>query len=288
MSWADGGNAMPVPIAPSTGENMDSISHANTLTREEAIQAFEDLMKGKGMPNGSDYAELWMRAPEQIGQLLPGPISAGMALLAATDVTLTGTDKANLVYLLNQAAGDYLSGSNNIESMTALNTALNRLGVGSTNSHFQGYIKDKVETNVNNNQKGNESSNFQQHVAKEEQLAENWNNTNQAHDANNYNKYKDDAISQMEKPIVKDQRLQGLFDDLYRENAKIGSGSTADAVRHELATGEKVGGKTHTEKAQTYSVALKNWLDKNPTASAGDRAAAENVLKDMQNALNGK
>lgn len=46
------------------------------------------------------------------------------------------------------------------------------------------------------------------------------------------------------------------MDDLYRENAKIGSGSTADAVRYELQTGGKVGGKTHSQKAEDYSQAL--------------------------------
>ncbi|NAU00634.1 type IV secretion protein Rhs [Escherichia coli] len=75
---------------------------------------------------------------------------------------------------------------------------------------------------------------------------------------------------------------------LYRPNAKVGSGSTADAVRYELATGEKVGGRGHVLKAQDYTRALQDWLDKNPTASPGDRAAAENVLQDLQNALGGK
>lgn len=92
----------------------------------------------------------------------------------------------------------------------------------------------------------------------------------------------------MEKPTVKDAQLQNLMDDLYRQNAKIGSGSTADAVRHELKAGSTVGGKTHSQKAKDYSQALIKWLDKNPNASAKDRAAAEYILKDMQNALKGK
>ncbi|MCX8713374.1 hypothetical protein J3U57_12690, partial [Gilliamella sp. B3464] len=148
--------------------------------------------------------------------------------------------------------------------------------------------KDKILDNQDTNQKANESSNFGEHVKNENQLTENWNNTNQAHNVNNYEKYKDKTISQMEKPIVKDKQLQGLFDDLYRENAKIGSGSTADAVRHELSTGQSVGGKTHSQKAEDYSRALQDWIKRNPTAPSGDRAAAENVLKDLQNALKGK
>jgi hypothetical protein len=89
----------------------------------------------------------------------------------------------------------------------------------------------------------------------------------------------------MQKPAVKDAKLAGMMDDLYRADAKIGSGSTADAVRHELATGEKVGGRTHSQKAQDYINGLQDWLKNNPKASPGDRAAAENVIKDLQDAL---
>jgi hypothetical protein len=35
----------------------------------------------------------------------------------------------------------------------------------------------------------------------------------------------------MEKPNVQDENLSHIIDDLYRPNAKVGSGSTADAVR---------------------------------------------------------
>ncbi|GAB7263870.1 hypothetical protein DZJ_04200 [Dickeya ananatis] len=103
-----------------------------------------------------------------------------------------------------------------------------------------------------------------------------------------YEQYVDSLRASMEKPNVKDDNLKNIINDLYRPNAKVGSGSTADAVRYELATGEKVGGRGHVEKAETYSRALQDWLNKNPQASSSDRAAAENVLKDMQNALKGK
>jgi len=49
---------------------------------------------------------------------------------------------------------------------------------------------------------------------------------------------------------VKDKNLQNIIDFMYRPNAKIGSGSTADAVRYELKTGENVAGKNHMQKAQ--------------------------------------
>ena len=98
----------------------------------------------------------------------------------------------------------------------------------------------------------------------------------------------DSLAAKMEKPIVQDSRLSSLMDDLYRDGAKIGSGSTADAVRHELATGQPVGGVWHTQKAQDYSIALTKWLKDNPNAPFGDRSAATNVLRDLQNALKGK
>lgn len=67
-----------------------------------------------------------------------------------------------------------------------------------------------------------------------------------------------------------DLKLSMLLNDLYRPNAKIGSGSTADAVRHEMRTGEAVGGKFHSQKAVDYSLALQKWLDNNPNASRQD------------------
>lgn len=42
-----------------------------------------------------------------------------------------------------------------------------------------------------------------------------------------------------------------------------------------------------TDKLRSYSAA-RNWLDANPNASFSDRSAAQNVLRDLQNALNGR
>ncbi|MGL4860955.1 MAG: hypothetical protein ACRC5A_14750 [Enterobacteriaceae bacterium] len=103
-----------------------------------------------------------------------------------------------------------------------------------------------------------------------------------------HEKYKIGLRKSMEKPVVKDPKLQRIMDKLYRPNAKIGNGSTADAVRHEIATGEKVGGRLHTQKAQDHVRELQAWLRQNQSATPGDRAAAENVIKDLQNALGGK
>jgi RHS repeat-associated protein len=100
--------------------------------------------------------------------------------------------------------------------------------------------------------------------------------------------YKDGLRAAMEKPTVSDKKLSELVDALYRPNAKVGSGSTAAAVREELLTGQPVGGAFHSLKAEGGITALQKWLNKNPTARPGDRAAAENIIRDMSNALRGQ
>jgi len=97
--------------------------------------------------------------------------------------------------------------------------------------------------------------------------------------------YKNYLRQAMQKPLVKDASLQKLFNNLYRDNARIGSGSTAAAIRHELSTGGIVGGRTHIQKGVDYVKALDRWLRNNPNASPGDRAAAENVIADIIDAL---
>ncbi|MFH0899681.1 MAG: hypothetical protein V2A73_03505 [Pseudomonadota bacterium] len=94
------------------------------------------------------------------------------------------------------------------------------------------------------------------------------------------------------KPSVANAKLGNLVDDLYkgaRTQNPIGTGSTADAIRHEMATGQAVGGKFHTQKGQEYARALEKWLKKNQgTSSAEDRTAAQSILEDLRNALSGK
>ena len=100
-------------------------------------------------------------------------------------------------------------------------------------------------------------------------------------------RYKDALRRAMGKPATRDPKLSRLMDEMWRDNAKIGNGSTAAAVRHELATGKPVGGVFHTQKAQDMIRALEKWLRSNPEATPGDRAAAENVIKDLRDALAG-
>jgi hypothetical protein len=90
---------------------------------------------------------------------------------------------------------------------------------------------------------------------------------------------------QMGRPHVEDPELNNFVGELYRQGASIGSGSTADAIRHERETGQPVKGKEHSEKGMNAIRYLEKWLKKNPTARPGDRAAAENILRDLKNAL---
>lgn len=100
--------------------------------------------------------------------------------------------------------------------------------------------------------------------------------------------YKDTLRAQMSRPAASNPELNSLLDKIYRPNAQVGSGSTAAAVRQELATGNPVGGAFHSQKAQEMITVLQRWLTNNPGASNVDRAAAENVIADLQNALGRK
>jgi hypothetical protein len=100
-------------------------------------------------------------------------------------------------------------------------------------------------------------------------------------------KYKDALRRAMGKPATKDPKLSKVMDSLWRDNATVGNGSTAAAVRHELATGQPVHGLFHSQKAADKLRELERWLRNNPEATPGDRAAAENVIKDLKDALAG-
>jgi hypothetical protein len=234
ISGANGGLGGDfIGLSPETGANYEGILHASAagyLTQEETDEALERLITGKDMPNGSDYVELWMRAPEQIGAFLPGPISAAMAALAMADKSLTDTDKADLISVLNKATGDYLSGADT-ESLLELNTALSRFGAKSTNKQFQQFIKEKVENNVATSQKGNKSSQFGEHAKNENQLTENWNNTNQAHNVANSSKLKDNLTNENLNTIAKqDPRLSAVVKgENGKLNYSVGTGTSAEA-----------------------------------------------------------
>jgi RHS repeat-associated protein len=100
-----------------------------------------------------------------------------------------------------------------------------------------------------------------------------------------FERYRVTLRANMEKPYVQNLGLQKKINEIYRPNARIGSGSTAAAIRHELATGEKVGSKYHSQKGRDLITSFEGWLKNNLTARQGDRAAVENIIKDTRNAL---
>ncbi len=104
---------------------------------------------------------------------------------------------------------------------------------------------------------------------------------NRAH----FERYKTQLRANMEKPHVYDPKLRRYVESNYKPNGSIGNGSTAAAIRYEKIMGAKVKDKWHSQKGENTIDCLTNWLKHNPTARQGDRAAAENIILDLQNAL---
>ena len=96
------------------------------------------------------------------------------------------------------------------------------------------------------------------------------------------------APGRLAKPLgVVSAKLQNIVNDLYKAVAKIGFGSTADALKAErLIPGFMVGGRSHLIKSQDYLRGLDKWLAKNPEAAAGDIAIANRLREDLTNAIN--
>jgi hypothetical protein len=92
----------------------------------------------------------------------------------------------------------------------------------------------------------------------------------------------------MEKPPIQDPKLAEHIDWLYKKDSTLGSGSTADAARLEKLTGAKFKGCDHVGKSSQSIKFLEKWLKQNTQANSGDRAAAENILSDMKDAIGQK
>ena len=109
--------------------------------------------------------------------------------------------------------------------------------------------------------------------------------TPEAHNAAKHESLKQELRKISEEPATQNSQLKEIIHSNYREGATVGSGSTADAIRSERATGQPTKGRWHTQKGEETISRLSKWLRENPEASPGDRAAAENVIKDLENAL---
>ncbi len=111
--------------------------------------------------------------------------------------------------------------------------------------------------------------------------------TNELDTLSSRGQYLEELAKQMSKPSVNDPQLQKVIDELYRANATYGSGSTADAVRYELANGQLLPNVTqnHIQKAQNFITFAYKWLGKSNGAITHDSAVVSNLLNDMTSAL---
>lgn len=74
---------------------------------------------------------------------------------------------------------------------------------------------------------------------------------------------------------------------MYRPNSKVGDGGLGDAIRHELKTGELVGGKSHIQKVTERLKNLENILKKQNLNST-DKKIVRALIRDLKKALEGK
>jgi hypothetical protein len=83
---------------------------------------------------------------------------------------------------------------------------------------------------------------------------------------------------------VVNSKLKNAIDQIYRPKAKVGDGGLADAIRHEKATGEKVGGRSHLQKGKERQKNLENILAKE-TLNARDTSIIQQLIDDLKQAL---
>jgi hypothetical protein len=85
-------------------------------------------------------------------------------------------------------------------------------------------------------------------------------------------------------PIVSNPRLQRIVDALFQTTDRL-PGGTAGAVRYERLTGEMLSPSGHSIKAAQRITQLTKLLQQGQL-SAEDRAVAEQLIRDLDNALN--
>ena len=82
-------------------------------------------------------------------------------------------------------------------------------------------------------------------------------------------------------------KLRNIIGNLYRPGATVGTGSTADAIRSELANGVLLSPKGHFLKGVESRTALQR-LYRDPSLGAPDRQIVKQLLVDLQSALSGR
>src|SRR5439155_25308199 len=76
---------------------------------------------------------------------------------------------------------------------------------------------------------------------------------------------------------AKDSRLRKTIDELYRPNAKVGSGSSMDALRYEKATGKLLSKSGHAQKLVERRSQLMKLL-RDPSINESNRAIIKEIL----------
>uniref|UniRef100_UPI002EDB78FC hypothetical protein n=1 Tax=Photobacterium sp. 53610 TaxID=3102789 RepID=UPI002EDB78FC len=94
------------------------------------------------------------------------------------------------------------------------------------------------------------------------------------------------------RPEVDNDKLQNIVNQMYKGDRSptgtLGTGSTADAARHEFETGELFKGTDHlNNKVPQLINALNTWMKKNNNASKSDIHAAKEMIKDLENSKKG-
>ena len=79
--------------------------------------------------------------------------------------------------------------------------------------------------------------------------------------------------------------VKNIVIELYRSNAVVGDGGTADAIRKQIATGELVGERDHVRKGRERLRQIERILSKNPNHP--NRALLEWLRSDLIDALGG-
>ena len=85
------------------------------------------------------------------------------------------------------------------------------------------------------------------------------------------------------KPQVSNLRVQRTLDQLFKQADTV-PGGTAAAIRHELKTGELVGGKSHIKKGQDRARELARRM-REENLSIDDRKLVEHILNDLLDSL---
>ncbi len=86
-------------------------------------------------------------------------------------------------------------------------------------------------------------------------------------------------------PHIKNPKVSNLIHFLHRPYTVHGNGSTADAVRHELATGELLSKHSHLEKAITARDKLSFFLSHRELVGDEEREFIQHIRNDLQKAL---